>query len=124
MKSINVVLRQWAMAALLVVPSMSLMAEQPDRGSSLPDLYAYQATDLSELREGFINPPREAGPWVYRFWFDNVVNRQEITRELEEMAAAGVGGFELRCVSMHGFAGGTPGPWFDPQGWQRLCHRR
>ena len=85
---------------------------------------AYRATDLATLRAGFADPPQAAGPWVYWFWFDNVVNRQEITRELEEMAGAGVGGVELRCVSMHGFAGGSPGPWFDPQGWQRLDHRR
>jgi hypothetical protein len=124
MKSIHVEWRPWAMAALMVVPGVSLTAEQPDRGSSLPDLYADRATDLGELRKGFINPPRKAGPWVYWFWFDNVVNRQEITRELEELAAAGVGGVELRCVSMRGFADGSPGPWFDPQGWQRLDHRR
>lgn len=86
--------------------------------------YAGRTTDLATLRAGFADPPQAAGPWVYWFWFDNVVNRDEITRELEEMAAAGVGGVELRCVSMHGFAGRSPGPWFDPQGWQRLNHRR
>ncbi len=77
-------------------------------------------SDLAALREAFAHPPREAGPWVYWFWFDNVVSRAEITRELEEMAEAGIGGVELRCVSMYGFSGGSPGPWFDPEGWTRL----
>jgi hypothetical protein len=38
-----------------------------------------------------------------------------ITREREEMAAAGIAGAELRFLSMHGFSG-KPGPWFDPEG--------
>ena len=61
---------------------------------------------------------------MYWFWFENVVNRVEITRELEEMVKAGIGGVELRCVSMQGFTGGSPGPWFTPADWKRLGHRR
>jgi len=90
----------------------------------LPDPYAYRANTVNELRRGFANPPKQAGPWVYWFWFANVVNREEITRELEEMAGAGIAGIELRCASMHGFERRSPGPWFNPDRWQRLNHRR
>ena len=55
--------------------------------------------DLASLRQGFAKPPKEAGPWVYWFWWDNAVTRDEITRELEEMAAAGLAGAEIRCVN-------------------------
>ena len=89
-----------------------------------PSVFSYRAEDLETLRAGFREPPRAAAPWVYWFWFENVVSREEITREMEEMAAAGIGGLELRSVSMHGFAGGRPGTWFDPQGWERLRQQR
>jgi hypothetical protein len=54
--------------------------------TSLSDLYDYRASSLDELRAGFTNPPRQAGPWVYWFWFENVVNRENITRELGDPA--------------------------------------
>ena len=58
--------------------------------------------------------------WIF---FDNVMSKEEITRELEEMAAAGIAGAELRFLSMHGFSG-KPGPGFDPEGWARLGQKR
>ena len=60
---------------------------------------------LDELRKGFATPPREAGPWVYWMFFENVMSKEEITRELEEMAAAGIAGAELRFLSLYGFSG-------------------
>ena len=53
-----------------------------------------------------------------------MVNRENITRELEEIASAGIAGVELRCVTMHGFAGKTPGPLFDPEGWKEVNHQK
>ena len=113
-----------AMVALCLLGPFVTTADADENGPKLPPIYSYRAEDIASLRKGFANPPREAGPWVYWFWFDNVVSRREITRELEEMAEAGIAGVELRCVSMHGFAGRTPGPWFDPKGWERLGQRR
>ena len=78
---------------------------------------------LDELRKGFVTPPREAGPWVYWMFFDNVMSKPEITRKLEEMAAAGIAGAELRFLSLYGFTG-VPGPWFDAAGWERLGQQR
>ena len=90
---------------------------------SLPDLFSYRADSLNELRDNFKSPPHKAGPWVYWFWFDNVLNKENITRELEEIASAGIAGVELRSVSMHGFTG-TPGPMYNPDGWAELNHTR
>lgn len=85
--------------------------------------HSYRATDLETLRERFSQPPGEAGPWVYWMWFDNVVSKAEITRELEEMAAAGIAGAELRCLVARGFPGLTE-PWYGPDSWARLGHQR
>ncbi len=81
------------------------------------------ADNIETLRTGFHNPPREAGPWVYWMFFENVMSREEITRELEEMATAGIAGAEMRFLSLRGFSG-LPGPAFDPEGWARLGQKR
>jgi hypothetical protein len=88
-------------------------------GSGVSAVDSYRPADIASLRQGFAAPPREAGPWVFWIFFENVMAKEEITRELEEMAAAGIAGAELRFLSMHGFSG-KPGPWFDPEGWARL----
>ena len=76
--------------------------------------------DIASLRQGFAAPPREAGPWVFWIFFDNVMSKEEITRELEEMAAAGIAGAELRFLSMHGFSG-KPGPFRRPGSRSEGC---
>lgn len=108
-----------ALLVLAVVGQPVAGADGPGTASPLPPIQSSRATDIDTLRKGFAAPPRAAGPWVYWFFFDNVLSREEITRELEELAAAGFAGAELRFVSMHGFQG-RPGPWFDQRGWARL----
>ena len=88
-----------------------------------PDLVSGRAQDLATLRQGFAQPPREAGPWVFWFWWNSVVSREEIARELEEMAAAGLAGAELRVVTFHGWAG-EPLAGMDPATLDRLGHRQ
>ncbi len=94
-----------------------------DTETSLPNTYDYRVNTLSELREGFQNPPLKSGPWVYWFWFDSVLSKEHITYELEELAQAGIGGFEVRDVTMHGFAG-RPGPLYSPEEWEKWGHRK
>ena len=109
-------LRSLAVAAILCV---RLAIAAP----GLPDLHAYRAQDLIQLRNGFSQPPPEARPWVYWFWWNSVVSREEIARELEELAAAGFGGAELRVVTFHGW-GGKPLAGMDPASLERLGHRQ
>jgi hypothetical protein len=91
--------------------------------ASLPDIFSYRANDLVALRKGFAQPPREAGPWVYWFWWNNVLSREEIERELVEMATAGIVGAELRVVTFHGW-GGEPLSDMDSANLERLGHRQ
>jgi hypothetical protein len=91
--------------------------------SKLPPVYAYRAEDLETLRRGFATPPREAGPWVYWFWWNNVVSSDEIARELDEMAAAGIAGAELRIVTFNGW-GGPPLQGMDAASLERIGHRQ
>ena len=90
---------------------------------SLLPIYQYRAQDLKKLRGHFARPPREAGPWIYWMWFDNVVSKDEIKRELTEIAEAGFGGVELRCLSFYGWSGTPPVP-SDDAVLRQLGHRR
>ena len=120
-------LHNLAILAAILTPALAGdpvgAADTPRQGPSLSAIDSYRAADIESLRQGFAAPPRAAGPWVFWIFFDNVMSKDEITRELEEMAAAGIAGVELRFLSLHGFSG-KPGPGFDPEGWSRLGQKR
>jgi hypothetical protein len=97
-----------------------LTAKSRINGKSLCD----NSTNISTLYQNFKNPDPKFGPWVYWFWFDNVVSKEEISLELKEMAERGVAGVELRCVSMYGFAGESPGPMFNAESWEKIGHQK
>jgi len=90
---------------------------------TLPAIYSYLPQTGNELRQGFANPPREAAPWVYWFWWDGVLSEDEIERELNEIANAGFGGAEIRCVTFHGW-GGDPLLHMDRESLDRIGQRR
>ncbi|MHB9063326.1 MAG: glycosyl hydrolase [Pirellulaceae bacterium] len=112
-----------AMACAATVFTVCVTEGGMPQGAPLPPIYSYRAQDIDALRTGFAAPRCEAGPWVYWIFFENVMSKDEITRELQELAAAGFAGAEMRFLSLHGFAG-LPGPWFDPAGWDRLGQER
>ncbi len=85
------VLELLMLAALWAIPWSGSSA-------SLPDVLAYRANDLTTLRQGFVQPPREVGPWVYWISWDNAITAQELLRELEVLVAAGFSGAEMRFV--------------------------
>ena len=60
----------------LFVASLPVLSNAVWCTASPANVYSYRAKDIEKLREGFTSPPREAGPWVYWFWFDNVVQRE------------------------------------------------
>jgi hypothetical protein len=73
-----------------------------------------------DLAEGFRNPPASAKPSVYWWWLFNRVDKQGITRDLEEFKAKGIGGVNLICTG--GYAGDHPLPgvkFLGPQ-WREL----
>lgn len=78
---------------------------------------------LQELRNGFSNPPNSAKPWVIWFWWNGILSEEEIGRELEEIADAGFGGAEIRCVTFNGW-GGTALSQMDQATLIKLGHRR
>ncbi len=53
------------------------------------------AVRLEALREGFVQPPPEARPRAFWDWVDGNFDRDELTREMEEAARMGLGGFDI-----------------------------
>jgi hypothetical protein len=56
---------------------------------------AQTAPSLAELHSSFANPPDSSRIMMRWWWFGPAATRHEITRELEQMRAAGIGGVEL-----------------------------
>jgi hypothetical protein len=51
--------------------------------------------DTGSLRESFITPPDSAKPRVYWWWLYNRINKESITRDLEEFRMKGISGVNL-----------------------------
>lgn len=62
--------------------------------------------ELDSLRNSFISPPDSAKPRVYWWWLFNRVDKEGITRDLEEFKAKGISGVNLICTG--GYAGKAP----------------
>ena len=56
----------------------------------------------ADLEAAFQNPPNAAKPWVYWYWMQANATREGITRDLEAMAAAGIGGSYLMPIGHAG----------------------
>lgn len=74
-----------------------------------------------KLKSDFLNPPGSAKPSCYWWWFNNNVNKEGITRDLEEFQAKGMGGVLLICTA-NGYGGGSipNGPKLLSAEWREL----
>lgn len=69
-----------------------------------------------DLEEGFLNPPREAKPHTWYHLMNGNVTKEGITRDFEELSAAGVGGvqmFDAGCAIPAGPLKFNSPEWFD-----------
>ena len=77
--------------------------------------------NLSGLRRDFLSPPDEARSSCYWWWFNGLINKEGITRDLEEFRAKGMGSVFL--VNSAGGLGGVQMPagvlFLSPE-WKEL----
>ncbi len=71
----------------------------------LKGIFAF-GQNSNSLNKSFISPPDHAKPRVYWWWLFNRVDKEGITRDLEEFKAKGVSGVNLICTG--GYAGAAP----------------
>lgn len=85
-----------------------------------------QATNQKEddvLFSGFVNPPTEARPFVRWWWNGNQIDTSEISRELDVLQKAGIGGVEINPIAMPDEAkdiGAKPLTWLSREWNQTL----
>jgi len=80
-------------------------------------------TAQPSLEEGWRSPPNEAKLRAYWWWLNGNVDREAITRDLEEMAARGFGGaiiFDAGGAEQRDNGPVPPGPTFASPEWREL----
>ncbi len=68
----------------------------------------------------FISPPNYAKPRVYWWWLFNRVNKQSITRDLEQFKAKGISGVNLICTGGYGGTTALLGVKYQSRDWWEL----
>ena len=74
------------------------------------------------LSKSFISPPDEAKPRVYWWWLFNRVDKEGITRDLEQFKAKGISGVNLICTGGYAGAEPLPGVVYQSPEWWELFH--
>lgn len=78
----------------------------------------FSGTQLDSLERDFVNPPDSSRPWVWGHWLHGNVDKACITRELEAMKRAGLGGVTLFDVAQPGIPAGPHS--YMSASWQEL----
>ncbi len=79
---------------------------------------AYCGAPVSPLVQDFAHPPDSARPWVWGHWLDGNVDKECITRGLEAIKRAGLGGVTLFDVAQPGIPAG-PNAYMG-KSWQEM----
>lgn len=93
-------------------------------------LAAHPHALASTLEEDFQNPPMTARPYVWWEWMGPNISREGITKDLEAMKAAGIGGATIFHLTSAVTVGAKPTrncPWPEityrsPQWWKLMQH--
>lgn len=81
-------------------------------------LLAGNSGGAADLARQFSEPPGAVRPWVWTHWLHGNVSTQSITRDLEAIQRAGLGGVTMFDVQQPGIPAG-PNAYFSPA-WQDL----
>jgi len=89
-----------------------------------------QDAKAATLEKDFINPPVEVRPYVWWHWMGSNVSKEGITKDLEAMKEAGIGGATIFNITSSVTVGAKPTencPWPDityrsPKWWALLKH--
>lgn len=73
---------------------------------------------IESLKAGFSRPPESSRPWVWGHWLHGNVDKNSITRELEAMKRAGLGGVTMFDVAQPGIPAGPHA--YMGKSWQQM----
>jgi hypothetical protein len=75
-------------------------------------------SSVDPLKQDFANPPDSARPWVWGHWLHGNVDKECITRELEALKRAGIGGVTMFDVAQPGIPAGPHA--YMGKSWQEM----
>lgn len=79
--------------------------------------------EADALSKSFVSPPDQVKPTTYWWWLFNRVDKEGITRDLEEFKAKGIGGVNLMCNGGYSGVAPLPGVEFQsPEWWELFRH--
>ena len=76
--------------------------------------------DAGDLEKNFVNPPDSAKPSCYWWWLNANVDKEAITRDMDEFRAKGIGSVLLVCSGNWGGPNNVRGPAFLSDEWREL----
>lgn len=85
-----------ALAAVSLSMPFALRAQEKTQDPA--EVLVKTAPSLEALRKNFLTPPAAAKPMVRWWWFGPAVTNEEVSRELHQMVADGIGGAEMAFV--------------------------
>ncbi|NUM53809.1 MAG: glycoside hydrolase family 2 [Candidatus Hydrogenedentes bacterium] len=93
-------------------------------GFSFLVVYALAAAAWSDaLEKRFTDPPEDTKPRCYWYWMDGLVSREGITKDLEAMRRAGIGGAYIGVISgQSGVSRDAPCKALSEEWWGYIDH--
>ncbi len=77
--------------------------------------------DYKNLRAGFAIPPDTTKPWLYYYWLSDNISKEGVTKDLEQMAALGIGGAFIGNIGTQMVPYGKT-PMLTEEWWQITEH--
>lgn len=105
----------------LATASLALLGPNGSAAVFNDDLKANSLAGRSDLEKNFVAPPDASKSSCYWWWFNGLVDKEGITRDLEEFRSKGMG--EVLLVNSAGGLGGVPFPQgakFMSEEWKEL----
>jgi len=88
--------------ACILAALAAIAADDRSRAAEPADMAVFATGHDLDMEKTFVSPPKVCRPWVYWWWLNANVTEKSITRDLEAMAAQGIGGFLLFDVTAYG----------------------
>ena len=101
--------------------SLALLGPKGSAAILIDDLPGVSSTGPADLAKNFVTPPDASKSSCYWWWFNGLVDKEGITRDMDEFKSKGMG--EVLLVNSAGGLGGVPFPQgakFMSEEWKEL----
>lgn len=79
-----------------------------------------ESSNLNQLKSGFVTPAEDNNLWCYWYWIGDDISKDGITKDLEAMKAAGIGGALIGNINPDEKDGKVP--MLSEAWWEHMVH--